>query len=170
MSSIRSVVTGVAVVAATAGTAAALAATGTASAGTAGSGQAGGATALRTFGVVVHHGSESDLDLGKTGFSAGDQDLFTGALTRHGKHVGRLVGSCTTARAGRSSADQLCQFVLRLGRSQINASGTVSAGKQGPGTFVLPIVGGSGRYRRANGQIAVTATSGATFPITVALG
>jgi hypothetical protein len=167
MNNIRSVVTGVAVLAAGAGTAGVLAATGTANAGTAAT-ASDTAAASRTFTVTVHHGSDTDLDLGRSGFSAGDQSLFTGAITRHGTHVGHVVGSCTTARVSKT-ADQLCEFVLHLGKAQITALGSVRAGKQGPGTFLLPIAGGTGTYRTAAGQIAVTATNGKTFPITVSL-
>jgi len=158
----RTAATVLAVVAAAAGTAAAVSAAGIASAGTA-------SRTSDTFTIQTHHGSEANLDLGKTGFSAGDQDLFTGSLTRQGKHVGRLVGTCTTVRAGASTADQLCEFVLHLGNAQLTAAGTVSSTQQGPGTFALPILGGTGRYRSAAGQIAVTATNGKTFPITVSL-
>ncbi|MFZ2015215.1 MAG: hypothetical protein WAV00_15460 [Nocardioides sp.] len=49
------------------------------------------------------------------------------------------------------------------------ASGTTRSGKSGPGTFALPILGGTGRYQTAAGQIAVTATNGKTFPIAISL-
>jgi hypothetical protein len=161
MNSIRPVINSVAVVAVGLGTAGVLAASDSASAGTAPAGSG-------SFTVTTHQSSESDIDLGATGFSAGDEQFFTGALTRHGTHVGRLVGSCTTAHVGKT-ADQLCEFVLSFGASQINASGSVSSGEQGPGTFALPILGGTGRYRGAAGQITVTATTGKTLPITVSL-
>lgn len=162
MYTIRTFVTGVAVVAAGAGSAAVLASTGTASAGTAGQ-------SARSFTLVAHHGSDSSIDLGRTGFSAGDEDLFVSPLTRGGTRVGRLVGSCTVVRAART-ADQLCEFVLHLGRGQITASGTVRAGQGGPTGFVLPILGGSGRYAGAAGQLSVTPTSGGNLPVQVSLG
>jgi hypothetical protein len=136
---------------------------------TAGTSQEPSTRSATTFTVHVHHGTDTSLDLGDTGFSAGDQDLFTGPLTRHGTHVGHLVGSCTTARAGKTSADQLCEFVLHLGKAQITTAGTVSSGQQGPSTFTLPILGGTGRYDTAKGQIAVTPSNRATFPVTITL-
>jgi len=160
MNIIRSLVIGTTVVAAGAGATAVLAATGSASAGT--------ASASRSFTVNAHRGSDTNIDLGKTGFSAGDQDLFTGTLTRAGNRVGRFAGSCTTARVGQT-ADQLCEFVLRLGKGQITASGTVRSGQSGPGTFALPILGGTGRYQGVGGQISVTATNGSSFPIQVSV-
>lgn len=163
MNTIRSLITGATVVAAGAGAAAALAATGSAAAGTAAVPKPG------SFTLRAHHGSESSLDLGAHGFSAGDQDLFTGPLTRKGAAAGSFVGTCTTARVGQKTADQLCEFVLHLAHGQITASGTVRGGQAGPGTFVLAILGGTGRYRSAAGEIAVTATNGKSFPIAVNL-
>ncbi|HEX3930031.1 MAG TPA: hypothetical protein VHW64_04965 [Nocardioides sp.] len=163
MFTFRPLITGVTIVAASVGAAATLATTGTASAGTAVSPRA------TSFTVRGHHGSETNLDLGKSGFSAGDQDLFTGSLTRNGTHAGSFVGTCTTVRVGKASADQLCTFVLHLAHGQIMASGTTRSGKSGPGAFALPILGGTGHYQTAAGQIAVTATNGNTFPIAVTL-
>lgn len=162
MSTIRTFITGVTVVAAGAATAAALATSGTASAGTA-------ASSARSFTVKAHQGSDSNIDLGHAGFSAGDEDLVVAPLTRGAKRVGRMVGNCITARVGARSADQLCEFVLKLHHGQITAAGTVHAGQSGPGTFELPILGGTGRYQGAGGQIEVTATSGGTIPIQVSL-
>jgi hypothetical protein len=162
MTRIRSISTGV-----VAGTIAAAAVgavaltTGTASARTPASG---------TFTVRAHHGGDTNIDLGKPGFSAGDQDLFHTSLTRNGRQVGRLTGSCTTISVTASNDDQLCEFDLTFGTSQIATSGAVRAGQAGPGTFRLPIVGGTGRYRHAHGQITVTASNGPVLPITVSLG
>ena len=122
-----------------------------------------------SFTVWAHHVSDSSLDLGHTGISAGDQDLFLDRLTRGGHAVGQLVGSCTAVAVGQSGVDELCEFVLRFGSAQLTAAGTVHAGPQGPGTFTLPVVGGSGGYRGASGQIEVTATDSSTLPITVSL-
>jgi hypothetical protein len=160
MTSIRTLCVGTAVVALLGGGAAVLATAGSATAGTPTSG---------TFTVRAHHGADTNIDLGPKGFSAGDEDLFTGALTRHGKHVGRYVGNCTTARVS-STADQLCEFVLHLGKAQITAAGTVRSTEQGPGTFQLPVLGGTGRYQGADGQITVTATGGgSSFPMTISV-
>jgi hypothetical protein len=156
----RTLITVAGTATATAAIAIALATTGSAAASTLGSG---------TFTVRAHHGSETNVDLGPKGFSAGDEDLTVSPLTAKGHQVGRLVGNCTTARAGRTSVDELCEFVLRIGTSQLTAAGTVRAGQRGPGTFTLPILGGTGRYRGAGGTIAVSAGNGSTIPITVSL-
>jgi hypothetical protein len=144
-----------------AGASVALLSGGTASAGTT-------ASSAHTFTVRVHHGSDASIDLGATGFSAGDEDLFVSPVTRAGKPDGRVVGTCTTMRVART-ADQLCEFVLHLRGGQITASGTFRSGQSGPGTFQLPILGGTGRYAAASGSLAVSPTSGSSFPIQVTL-
>ena len=161
MHTIRTLVTGVAVVAAGAGATAVLANSGTASAGTARS-------SSRSFTLVAHHGSDTTVDLGHTGFSPGDEDLLVAPLTRGGKRVGRLVGSCTNVRVAKT-ADQLCDFVLHLGGGQITAIGTVRSGQAGPRGFVLPILGGTRRYVDAGGQLSVTPSGGGNLPLQVSL-
>jgi hypothetical protein len=162
MSTIRTLITGITVVAAGAGAAAAVAATGTASAGTA-------TSSAKVFTLKAHHSRDSNIDLGDSGFSAGDEDLAVATLTRGGHRVGHLVLNCTAAHVGSASVDQLCEFVLALRGGQITAAGTIRAGQSGPGTFPLPILGGTGRYQGVGGQIAVTSTNGDTVPIQVTL-
>jgi hypothetical protein len=161
MGTIRTLITGLAVVAAGAGATAAVATTSTATAGTARS-------AGHTFTVTAHQGAESNIDLDAKGFGAGDEDLATATLTRGGRNVGRMVLNCTTVAVAKH-ADQLCQFVLVMRDGQITASGALRSGRSGPGTFVLPILGGSGHYQGAGGQIAVTATNNDSMPVKVSL-
>jgi hypothetical protein len=122
-----------------------------------------------SFTVRAYHGSETNLDLGAKGFSAGDQDLGSDRLVRNGKQVGYSAISCTAVRVGATSTDQLCEFALRFGSSQLESRGVVRAGQAGPGTFTLPILGGTGRYEGATGQLTVTATDGPYVPMTVSL-
>jgi Dirigent-like protein len=161
MTSTRSIVAGTVLTVVAAGGGTFIATTGTAAAAS--------TPASGTFTVRAHHGGDTNIDLGKPGFSAGDQDLFHTSLTRNGRQVGRLTGSCTTVSVTASNDDQLCEFDLTFGTSQIATSGAVRAGQAGPGTFRLPIVGGTGRYRHARGQITVAASNGPVFPIRVSL-
>jgi hypothetical protein len=160
MTRTRSIITGAVAAAAVTGTIAAIATNVDAAAGTPSAG---------TFTVRAHHVSESNIDLGRSGLSAGDEDLFVDRLTRNGQRVGYLAGSCTSVRVGPASEDQLCEFALHLGKSQITASGSVRARKSGPGTFTIPILGGTGRYLGVGGQIAITATNRPSLPITISL-
>ena len=128
-----------------------------------------GTPAGGTFTVIAHHHSESNIDLGRRGFSPGDVDLFTDVLGRGGETVGWLTGSCRVVRVGRSNADQLCEFDIALGPDQLTTTGQVRATHGGPRTFTLPITGGTGRYRGASGEMTITATDGPSLPITISL-
>jgi hypothetical protein len=145
---------------ASAGALAAVVNAASASAGTPGGG---------TFTVIAHHHSDTNIDLGRRGFSPGDVDLFTDWLGRGGDRVGWLTGSCRVVRVGRTTADQLCDFDVSLGGAQLTSTGQVRSTQSGPGTFSLPITGGTDRYRGASGELTITATNGPSLPITISL-
>jgi hypothetical protein len=114
----------------------------------------------QSFTVYAQSSSDTNIDNGKPGFSAGDYDVHTDPLTRGGKTVGWNDGSCLTTSVSAKTADQLCEFVLHLPNGQIVADGAVRSGQNGPGTFVLAITGGTGRYSSAGGELTVTASNG----------
>jgi hypothetical protein len=126
-------------------------------------------TSATHFTVYAHAGTDRSIDVGRSGFSAGDYDVNTSRLGMNGTTVGWEVGDCVTARVGARTADQLCTFVLHLRRGQLTATGVVRSGQQGPGTFTLPITGGTGRFAGAGGTLTVTATDGNVVPMTVDL-
>jgi hypothetical protein len=130
---------------------------------------AAAATAANGFTVHAVQSTDTMIDAGRKGFSAGDDELGTMKLTRAGKAVGWGTTECITAHVGRSDAEQFCTFALHFGKAQLVAAGAVRSGQQGPGTFSLAITGGTGRYVNAQGQLLVTASSGSSVPITVEL-
>jgi hypothetical protein len=121
------------------------------------------------FTVYAVHGSDTSVDVGKSGFSAGDTEVNSDQLVQGNRSVGWETGSCLTTFVGASRADQICHFVLVLASGQIVADGAVRSGSQGPGTFTLAIVGGTGKYRAARGELQVTATNGPRVPMTVSV-
>lgn len=129
---------------------------------------AGPATAggSQTLDLTAHHISDSSIDVGAKGFSAGDYDVHKDRLVRSGTTIGWEVGNCLTIRVAKT-ADELCEMVLHLPHGQIVASGAVHAGPQGPKSFVLGITGGTGRYDDARGTLSLTPGSGDTIPVTV---
>jgi hypothetical protein len=126
-------------------------------------------TSATHFTVYAHAGTDRSIDVGRSGFSAGDYEVDSGRLGMGGQTVGYHDGDCVTVRVGASSADQLCTFTLHLRRGQLVASGVVRSGQQGPGTFALPITGGTGRFAGAGGTLTITAGNGPTIPMTVDL-
>lgn len=110
-----------------------------------------------------------NLDFGRHGFSAGDQEVFADNLFQDGKRVGRDGGVCQAVRVTKASAAVQCVMTVSLAKGQITAQGLVTSTSAGPGTFVIAITGGAGAYQTAHGQVKITATSTGEVPLTLYL-
>jgi hypothetical protein len=101
----------------------------------------------------------SVLDLGETGFSLGDQVVFSDDLQRGGADAGTDGGACTVVRVADAVAQSgtlqcLVTFSLERGQITTQALDTLTNG-QFAGTQVAAITGGTGRFRDATGEAAV---------------
>ena len=119
--------------------------------------------------LVAKGGQETNIDLGKKGFSQGDQEIVALSLFRGGKRVGEAGNLCQFVRVTKASATDLCQVDMSLPQGQLTAHGLVTSTPAGPGTFSLAITGGTGAYQTAHGQVKITATSTSEVPITLYL-
>lgn len=131
------------------------------------SGGSADAADTQSFTVTAHGLSQKTVDVGHHGFSAGDYDVHSDRLTRGGAAAGWMAGTCLTTRVTRSHADQICDLELHLPQGQIVARGTVRSGAHGPGSFVLAIAGGTGKFDDATGSLSLAPTNGKTLPVTV---
>jgi hypothetical protein len=119
--------------------------------------------------LVAKNVEDLNLDFGKKGFSAGDQEVFADRLFQDGRRVGEDGGVCQTVRATAASAAQQCVWSLSLPQGQITAQGLVTSTPAGPGTFVVAITGGTGAYQTAHGHMQVTASGTGEVPLTLHL-
>jgi hypothetical protein len=106
--------------------------------------------------VVAKQAQEDTfLDLGETGFSAGDQIVFTNDLFEGGMKVGEDGGTCTVVRMAAEGAFTVhCAGTNSLPGGQIAVQGLITVSPDTEGQpFHLSITGGTGRYRRARGQV-----------------
>jgi allene oxide cyclase-like protein len=106
----------------------------------------------------------TELDLGKKGFSQGDQFVFTDQIFQDGKRVGLLGGTCTLVYAvgsapGPESRIQ-CVVTFDLANGQVTAQGLFAFVP--PRNAPFAITGGTGAYRDAGGQGTVTFTGPTT--------
>ena len=112
-------------------------------------------TTLTLTGKVIQ---STELDLGKKGFSQGDQTILAYQLFMNGKMVGLLGAACTVVHAagptpGPESHTQ-CMATFDLPKGQVTAQAMF------PFTILqrapFAITGGTGAYRDAGGQGTVT--------------
>jgi hypothetical protein len=107
------------------------------------------------------------LDLGKKGFSVGDQELESARLTRGTSGFGTVDGVCEATLATRSVAHELCSNIFALPHGLITTAGEVTSSPSGPGPFDWAITGGTGRYAKARGYVHVIPGNGPTIQMTI---
>jgi hypothetical protein len=106
----------------------------------------------------------TELDLGETGFSQGDQFVFTDQLFMQGKMVGLLGGTCTVVHAAGPTpgpeSHQQCVATFDLPKGQVTGQAMFPVEQLRRAPFA--ITGGTGAYRDAGGQGTVTQTGPTT--------
>jgi hypothetical protein len=105
----------------------------------------------RTFRVTATVAEGTQIDLGDTGPSLGDEVVFSGPLLQRGHQVGHQGGVCTTVSLARHEAQCIATYSFRAG--QITAQSLVILGSPAP--YAVAITGGTGRYEGAEGQVHV---------------
>ena len=130
-------------------------------------GPGGDAAAARRIRLVEVQRNNTQLDLGKKGFSPGDrQTIRSDVLTPAGKTVGRLDDDCAVTQTGKSP-EVVCTFVISLAQGELTGGFAQSLAGSDAGKRQA-ITGGTGAYAGARGQIVV-GTEGKLTPFTVVL-
>jgi hypothetical protein len=126
---------------------------------------------IKLFALTVQ---TTDIDLGPTGFSLGDQNVFSDDLSpqKGSATTGFDGGVCTIVRIDEkaNSATAQCVVTLSLADGQIAVQGLATFAEEGqPTTLVLPITGGSGSFSGASGEVTVELISDTEANLTVEL-
>lgn len=122
-----------------------------------------GGQVIRLTTKQVHQGF---VDHGAPGFSVDDAFVFSNDLYRNGKKVGEDGGTCTVTRIASGGATTLhCLGTNSLPDGQISVQGLAAPGEP----FELAITGGTGRYRKARGQVFGENTSPTEMSIRLVL-
>jgi hypothetical protein len=114
----------------------------------------------RTFTVFSKTVQFAAIDLGASGSSLGDQDVFSDDLftERGGSNVGSDGGVCTTVRQDKSAGTTTVQCVVTFsfedGQIATQALLTLKNGNF-TGSQTGPVTGGSGEFRGASGEVTV---------------
>jgi hypothetical protein len=107
---------------------------------------------VRTFTFTEITRGQQFVDVGKKGFSLGDEFFFRSTFHKNGKLVGRNQTFCVIS--GRGSAQ--CEGTAWFMGGTLRFSGLVPTEAR---DFVAPIVGGTGRWRGVDGQVRVHSLS-----------
>jgi hypothetical protein len=107
-------------------------------------------------GVQVIHAvrtteDQTQLDLGASGTSLGDQRVFTARFDANGRTIGFDGGVCTLVRLPQVYQ---CVATNALPDGQLTAQALVDFQKA-PGPFQFAITGGTDRYQSARGTVSV---------------
>jgi hypothetical protein len=98
------------------------------------------------------------VDLGEPGVTAGDYFVQADSLTVDGRPGGSDLIHCVAA--GHETDPGLCDTVVVLEDGTLTAAGRIPNFEPADGQpFRFAITGGTGRYRRAQGEIIVTETA-----------
>lgn len=117
--------------------------------------------------LVEHRVQESQIDLGKTGPSTGDELLLSGTLTGPGgKPAGDDSGLCTVTVFDQQRQFAICTVALRLAGGQLLVAGQESLSGTDQS---FAVTGGTGAFRHARGQLVVHQINPTTRQVTVDL-
>lgn len=117
---------------------------------------AASASGDRVISFYYHELQQTLVDEEPKGDTAGDRYLFSGdLLTRPGgRTIGRAGGFCDTVGSATSHHDWFCVFNFFLADGQVAVQSLNDIGALYSNRPVLmPIVGGTGAYRAARGQL-----------------
>jgi hypothetical protein len=117
----------------------------------------------RSFTLDVRFGVDPFIDVGAAGPSVGDIRVLDDRLLRSGRHVGRDGGSCVVTNASRPEA--ACTVTFKLPRGTIAGQWL----NRPPARKAIAVIGGTGIYRRARGQMIVFERSSARGTVTFRL-
>jgi len=122
--------------------------------------------ASSTISLRAHFTQASLVDVDPAGFSAGDQQVVVGTLSRDGKIVGRFGFVCEFLTTGDKAQEQ-CEGTGRLARGTITVDG-YSRMDQTDHTWAVG--GGTGAYHSATGQALIHDLNDTTSDVTIQLG
>ncbi len=119
------------------------------------SGSARTAASVGTVSVVEHADTDATTDTGAPGDSPGDVLTFANPVfdRQDARQVGTDQGSCVRIVAG---ASYECAWSLQLAGGQLMVQGPFYDAKDS----TLAITGGTGRFRRARGEMLLSAREG----------
>jgi hypothetical protein len=120
-------------------------------------------TRPETLNLLEVTGVEGEINIPPAGFGAGDGFTFSDPLYRwagakRGARVGRVDGHCTFTQVDfgpPETATSYCVATVFLPAGQVVVAKHLRFAGEGPQTFSIAVVGGTGRYSNARGQATI---------------
>lgn len=88
--------------------------------------------------------------------------LYEWAGTKRGKRVGRFEGLCTFTKLNLAAqaVTAYCTASANLPKGRVLVAGFLLFAEEGPATFTVPVIGGTGRYANARGTVTIREIGG----------
>jgi hypothetical protein len=119
-----------------------------------------------TLQFTAHATQATIVDVTAAGPSPGDQQVVVGTLTHNGTTVGRFGFVCEQLSAGPNAAEE-CSATGRIAHGNITLEGY---SKQSSSDHVWAIVGGTGNFQHATGQVLIHDVNDTTSTLKLELG
>ena len=112
------------------------------------------ASSVKVLHLISRQTSLKVIDLGKKGPSAGDQIMESTADFQHGKLVDRGYLNCVGITVSRHANHVVCHGAMVFRDGQVELQGETDFREP----FTVGVIGGTGAYQNAGGQITVERT------------
>jgi hypothetical protein len=128
----------------------------------------GGATVFTLRSMTIQ---DTEIDLGRSGFSQGDRVAFRDRLTTlDGERVGTAHGDCVFTEVARDRVRARCGITAAFGpHSSLDFAGVLTFTSEETMPFFLSVTGGTGRYIGAEGEARGTELRPGTVELRVRL-
>ncbi|MEU7281160.1 hypothetical protein AB0A69_20590 [Streptomyces sp. NPDC045431] len=98
--------------------------------------------------VTVRNDQYTAVDLGPTGPSLGDMDVYSGTAVKDGHAIGRGGGTCQVIQIEGDTQTSQCLITMEVARGSVTMQ---SLWTKGVGSLDMAITGGTGEYSNARG-------------------
>jgi hypothetical protein len=100
--------------------------------------------------LEVDNDQYAAVDLGATGISLGDMDVFSGNAIKDGRAVGRGGGTCQITHIDGAEIARQCMLTMELEHGSVTMQ---SLWVGGASPLDMAVTGGTGTYRNARGTV-----------------
>ena len=113
----------------------------------------------RAIRLTAKNAGLSIVENGQPGLNRGDRAVIAGDLFQGGQKVGEAALDCVAIRADGTRLQNQCVGSMTLPGGELAFEGLVAVDISAANSGTAAVVGGTGRYRRAHGEVTMTVTA-----------